>query len=362
MLYKIKDIKSDKILSVPEKPISGKHKIILNEDMSISVNEYEMKIFERNTLICTYQLVNGQVLDEPVFPDLFNEWVKNDEERTQNSLSVIKNIRKLIICFLNIVNDENIKKKIIYSNGYEKVKVSSYNLEYKVYKQTVKGYDITKENNITTVNDNYNGETYCFPSANFPLLSENYLILDHTNTDNFNDEGELALLLSEVRDMPGYCHQNSQRIYDILKKSFYSKEHKIEYKSGWLVMIKPVNNIIYHSFILVDGKHIIDLNNVSIKVLNEGIKTSLKGTKNLSITEIVKEERKIVESNKSFMDRYGYGKAMEGIVYICNDSNKNLAEETVRNLIKKNPYNPAFRGMKLGNNGEVTNAYTNKRQ
>lgn len=366
MVYNIKEFNTDKL---PDNHSgvynSGENTVIMQGNpqgnIIIEFTNDNVKIYLEESLLCTMDISNSIINNNPVLSELsiksFPEETTPDKPSRSDLLEQINNITILALVFMDIVNDRNIKKKEIKSTGYIKVKVPSYKLEYRAYEESDKPYNIYKNASEITVTVPKQDEIYKFPSAMYPFTDNNIRIFTEDNTDHILDNGELSLLLSDFREMPGKCFDTSKKLYDFLIKSGYTQNHKVEYMCGWIILANCGAGIAYHAFLLIDGKHIIDCNVPSYRILDEAINNVKQGKEKmyyLSRNDIVNMEKNIIKANKSFMDIYGTGKAYKNAVYIASEGTKEASEDIMDSLIGRYPNHPAFVGMKK-NKGKYEN-------
>ena len=338
------DISDVKSFSEKIKEIQGNmftYKIGNEKYLSILFTDNCVKIFfDYNSLI----LIGKDLINlEPT--DILRNMLDGSNEKAHEMAEGISYYALLSYKLFTIFSLNQTKKKVIKSALYQKVKLPKYSLEYKLYEYDIdKDYFAYSQNNdcvdLLIYGDN-SRTVYSFPSAMYPMSSNDISVYTSKNTKELEDDNELSEILETLTYKLGDCHNISMMILEKLREVGYTKKHKVERKVGWLsVFTTPPQ---YHAFIVIDDCYVIDDTRVAglnclyneMKKLRQGY--DVKEYNRVDVLNIFKESSKL-----SFSERGTYGKVKDYAFYIgCTNEERNETK-FVHSMLDRFPNHPAF--------------------
>ena len=249
----------------------------------------------------------------------------------------------------------NIKRNIIKSKLYSKIKIPKYSIECKLYE-----YDFDDDYFLINKGmDNFEiiplrakeKHAYQIPNGMYPLSNPNYYFFDSENTYPLDDNNKLSEIISPLPLRLGDCHNNTLLMLEAIKKAGYDKEHKVERMSGWVIISS--NSPQYHSWLVIDGKHIIDSNNdLRVAYLE---KEAQKVRSGIKANPVTREDS--IKSYKAglkvpYHERCIYGKVQKSFLYIGCVNYENNSRKIMEALLSHYPNHPALKNtnIKTGNN------------
>lgn len=234
------------------------------------------------------------------------------------------------------------------------MEIPSQGLKYTKY-DNEGPFEVTdKGNGVFKVYVPSHNTTLDFPTLTYPFPRENPKYFYSGNTEELTDQ-TVSNLLKDLYIRMGMCFDNTNAIYRVLNNEGYTKEHKVDIYSGWLIPYQTAHNhIAFHCWMVIDDKYLIDTTSMS-RTLKKMLESERKGqyVDIQTREDYAMAERKEMDADIPFSQKYTYGKVPEDFLYIGSKmESTDSAKEFMAYLWDKFPYHPSFSGMdrETGNN------------
>lgn len=180
--------------------------------------------------------------------------------------------------------------------------------------------------------------TNVIPSKMFPIVSPvNMDISGHNNTENFS-QSKINNEIKEIFNNKYIKRTNSIfRELKMIEMLLQIKNINHTVFAGWV--FKEQDFPFYNVWIMIEEKHILDISMTS-SYLRTRIDEELKEDENVSINSKVQEllQDKTIRNS----DKYIFGKAINGVVYIGSPCSIKIAEKKYIDLKKKFEKHPSL--------------------
>jgi len=211
--------------------------------------------------------------------------------------------------------------------------------------------DCTIDKNIKSIPDHY------YPLPNPGKISAFY----NENTEELPDD-EVNGLLQDVPFKMSRCYNNSEAMLNALQVGGYAARHSVQYYCGW-VYVCYGSAISHHAWIVIDGKHVLDMSYFQDDFSIQALNTNLQG-KYISFDRetYAKWIHAHVTGGKPFRGKCAYG-YVENRIYAGVPSTPGQAKKAYSEIITEIPDHPEYKNIDFSNgntDNELTKIYNSR--
>lgn len=197
---------------------------------------------------------------------------------------------------------------------------------------------------------NYRQESFFFPSEIYPLSSKNLKVFEINTTERLNEEQiqEVSRISNDITAKIGYCYSNCENF--ISRHEELNSKLKIDCYTGWLILGNDIP--IHHSWLVVEGKHVIDYSITEEDMeMNKSIAhLPIEEQRELLLSKMIENDKK-KNSEKMLL-----GLVPSDLLYIGSKSTPNMGRILYNKAKAANP-NVGYDGDIFTNPNHLQNQY-----
>lgn len=278
------------------------------EKIYVLFNNKGVNLYFNNMLIYTNPVVDD------IYDGKFTECYKRNNKDNYDELE--RSLMKIVLgCIYAVYSVEKnvLSYKVSKRDFYSLYKIKGTDIQIQKYELGAELISVSEKYNKIKAFINYTcKKIIIFPSKEFPSLNKEKLRwFSEKNTEDLPDQSEVDAIIGNTIGPLGKCFDNAATIIELLYKNGYDKHHVIEYYAGWFLRL-PADTPIYHAWVVIDGKSILDMGNPKYDFLQSWTTKEENGECSVlrreEIIKLIKADEKV---ERKFSDRYSVGKVRD---------------------------------------------------